>query len=377
LIGSSEPESDLQELIKEERPRYAAIESAMGLLNWGYSAFERRVINDNWRDQLVNAQTQVTAGSDSKYDLAAGGPAYVAAVCIRDHWWEMSSEQQEWCAQTVCDAVEADADTTEHLAIVARNPMEGSRPAAFAVSALFDKALSSKTNARLLPALAKAVMHSVGETVSYAMLGVAHFLWQSDRALALTCVQALVTQELEKYAFRDQRQRPFGEQEQESYETYEADVRSRLREFITNRVTGNESQIAALNLARWPARAVSQHLFAIATEHPNDPLARLLMQRCVVMLPTIWEMNESRCSSMSHNSGDQERYDRHIEHEEESREIVLRGELDSVEGRGAELEALWDQGVPVTVPKIVKAQNSRPATGIRHEVPDLLAERVL
>jgi hypothetical protein len=226
----------------------------------------------------------------------------------------MCPEQQEWCAQTVCDAIEADADVTEHVSVVARNPMEGSRPAAFAVSALFDKALSSQTQARLLPALAKAVMHSVGETVSYAVLGLAHFLWRSDRALALTCVQALVTQELEKHAFLDwQRRRPFIEQE--SGEAYEADVRSRLREFIANRGAGNEAQIAALNLARWPGRAVSQHLFAIATEHPNDPLVRLLMQRCVVMLPTIWEMNESSRSSMSHSRGDEERYDSHIEHE--------------------------------------------------------------
>ena len=70
-----------------------------------------------------------------------------------------------------------------------------------------------------------------------------------DRALALTCVQALVTQKLEKHAFRDrQRRRPFIEQE--SDEAYETDVRSRLREFIANRGTSNEAQIAALNLAR-------------------------------------------------------------------------------------------------------------------------------
>ena len=149
LIGSSEPESDLQELIEKERPRSAAFESAMGLLHWGRSAFEGRAINDNWREQLLNAQTLVTAGpsSEYEYDVAAGGPAYVAAVCIRDHWSELSPEQQECCAQIICDAIEADADATEHLSIVALNPFEGSLPAAFAVSALFDKVLSSVTQA--------------------------------------------------------------------------------------------------------------------------------------------------------------------------------------------------------------------------------------
>jgi hypothetical protein len=68
--------------------------------------------------------------------------------------------------------------------------------------------------ARRLPALAKAVRHSVGETVSDAVLGVARYLWRSDRALALTCVPARVTQKLEKHAFRDRlRRRLFIEQE--------------------------------------------------------------------------------------------------------------------------------------------------------------------
>jgi hypothetical protein len=86
LIGSSEPESGLQELIEKERPRSVAFESAMGLFHWGRSAFEGRAINDNWREQLLNAQMLVTTGpgSEYEYDLAAGGPAYVAAVCIRD-----------------------------------------------------------------------------------------------------------------------------------------------------------------------------------------------------------------------------------------------------------------------------------------------------
>jgi hypothetical protein len=226
----------------------------------------------------------------------------------------MSSEEQEWCAKTVCDAVEADADLTEHLFIVAHNPMGASRPAAFILSTLLDKALPQPIQQRLLPALAKAVMHAVEETVSYAVQGIGRFLWRSDRALALTCIQALVIDAVEKHAFLEkQRQRPF--LERESDEAFEAHLRSRLRGFIADREPADEAQIVGLNLARWPGRAVSKHLFAIGTQQPSDPMARQLMRRCIAVLPIIWEAHERSRHVGLRNRGDEERYDPHFEHD--------------------------------------------------------------
>ena len=316
LIGSSEPEPDLQKFIQDESPRFAALDSAMTLLTWGQSVFAGRAGDrEKWREQLAAAESLVTSGygSGSEDVLATGGPVYIAAVCIRDHWSEMSGRQQNWCAQTVCNAVEADADITDYLHVVARNPMEGSRPAAFILSALFGKDLSPGIHKRLLPTLAKAVMHAVGETTLYAVQGIGRFLWASDRALALTCLQALVTTAVEKHSFAEiQRQRPF--LERESDETFESKLRSEMREFIINRRAANEEQIGALDLGRWPGRTVSKHLFSIVTEQPNDPLAQQLMRRCIAALPLIWEANQRRHSVGRRNRGE-ERYDPHFEHD--------------------------------------------------------------
>jgi len=62
---------------------------------------------------------------------------------------------------------------------------------------------------------------------------------------------------------------------------------------------------------------------------------------------------------------------------EESREILLRGPVNSIEGRCTELESLWDQGKLVTVQENVRGGSTQQATGIRHEVPDALAAQVL
>jgi hypothetical protein len=316
LIGSSEPEPDLQAIIEEQKPRSAAFDTAISLLNWGKSAFEGRVASDDWDERLGKAQeylgTRATAGDER--DLAAGGPAYVAAVCIRDHWPEMSSEQQQWCAQTVCDAVDADADVADYLSVGARNPMEGSRPAAFAVSALFGKTLLPETQARLFPTLAKAVMHAVEETVAYAMQGVGQFLWTSDRGLALTCVQALVTDATERHAFMErQRRQPFTERESE--EPFHGDLRLRLREFVSRREAADEAQIATLNIAIWPGRAVARHLFGIAAQNPLDPLLQQVMQRSAALLPAFWEANDRTRRLRSGGHDDEERYDARIEHD--------------------------------------------------------------
>lgn len=316
LIGTCGPEPDLQQVIEAQKPRSAAFESAISLLNWGISAFEGKSASSDWNERLGKAQEYVGTkkASDGERDLAAGGPVYVAAVCIRDHWQEMSTEQQQWCAQTVCDAVDAEADVTEHVSVVARNPIGGSLPAAFIVSALFGKTLSQKIRTRLLPTLAKAVMNAVEETVTYAMRGVGQFLWTSDRELALTCVQALVTDAKERHiCLERQRRRPFTILESE--ETFHGELRSRLREFISRREAADEAETGTLNCAVWPGRSVARYLFQIAVRNPQDPLLRQIMQRSTALLPMIWRSDRQRHRLPHGANGGEDRYDLQIEHD--------------------------------------------------------------
>lgn len=317
LIGTSAPEPDLQALIDERAPRTTELDTALSLLHWGQSAFEGRATSQDWQEQLPIAQAHVASrpAFSEERELAGGGPAYVAAVCIRDHWEELSPVEQEWCAQTVVDAIEADADVTDHFLVVGLNSMEGSRPAAFAVMALFAKPLALTIQARLLPALSRAVLHSVEETVSYAVQGIAQFLWKSNRSLALTCLQALVTQAMEYHAFvEEQRRRPFTEREGEEDDPLAR--RLRLREFVLNQSAANESQIASLDLSCWPGRSFAQHVFAIAAENPDDSLLRTIMERSASTLPEIWEANENdRGIGGRRGRGEENRFDLSIEHD--------------------------------------------------------------
>jgi hypothetical protein len=60
---------------------------------------------------------------------------------------------------------------------------------------------------------------------------------------------------------------------------------------------------------------------------------------------------------------------------EESQEILLRGDLNSIDGRCAEFESLWDQGQPVLITE--KRSTESAPVGVTHEIADPLAAEVL
>jgi hypothetical protein len=318
ILGTVPPAPDLQQHIEREQPRSEAQQSAMRLFVWGQQAFRRQVDVDirpeEWRHYLALAQSQVSTGyGEGRRDPAAGGPAFVAAVCIRDHWSDMSSEEREWCARKVCDSIEADANATDHLTVVAQNPFEGSRPAAFILPALFGKQLPPEIESRLLPVLSVAVIHNVEETVDYAVQGISHFLWRTDRSLALTCLQALVTEELEMDAFWE-RQRKSRFEETTPEHQFKADLRRRMRQFIRERGQCNEAQIISVDFSRWPGRGVAKKVFAVATNHPLDPFVQQIMRRSIETLPTIWSRTQRSRRFNPANEDEDERFDPTTEH---------------------------------------------------------------
>jgi hypothetical protein len=293
LYGPNQPPAQLRDFVEAKRPGHEAASSQLALWSWGSSKFKRgrsdaEAAND-WREQLAKAQAQKETKnlSDSERPVAAGGHVFVAAVCVRDYWPEMTALEQEWCAHTIIDAVELDADTEDGFLAAGRIIMDGSGAAALVLPVLFGKSVLPAVESRLLPALAKAVTHAFNEIVSFTLRGVGLYLWQADRSLALTCVQALVTDALASHSDAlNQRGRPF--HERNSLEAMRGDRRKRLREFIANRGAWNEDEILKLDLMRWPGTAVCQHLLAIATQNPNDPFCRRLLSQCVSALQTTW-----------------------------------------------------------------------------------------
>ncbi len=120
-LEAKDPEPDLKEMVDRNTPRLARMQNQMGLLMWALRIFKREIEysdSDEWRAKLEAAMSfeRAPTTADQMDDAASGAPDIVAAVCVRDHWREMSDEQRQWSVERVCSAVLATADNWNHIA---------------------------------------------------------------------------------------------------------------------------------------------------------------------------------------------------------------------------------------------------------------------
>src|SRR3989442_1150244 len=95
------PEPDVQAMVDESASRLAAINARLGVLMWAIQAFRRETGKydpSQWTTKLTEAQgMEREAGQE---DGSRHAPGFVATVCIRDRWDDMSPTQREWCVDT-------------------------------------------------------------------------------------------------------------------------------------------------------------------------------------------------------------------------------------------------------------------------------------
>ncbi len=92
-------------------------------------------IYSNWQEALAEAQELSAYLQDNSNNedarLHAGGPVYVAAVCLREYCDELTDEQKGWCAEQIIVAVTEEMNSFfDDLVRVSAFEFAGSRPAA-------------------------------------------------------------------------------------------------------------------------------------------------------------------------------------------------------------------------------------------------------
>lgn len=95
----SAPDADLQEMMDVNAIQAQAMNARVSLLMWGMKVFswEDRATYDptQWKHRLAEARA-IEDKSAGELEPGDGGLGYVAAVCIRDHWDEMSDDERKW-----------------------------------------------------------------------------------------------------------------------------------------------------------------------------------------------------------------------------------------------------------------------------------------
>ena len=198
-LDLDEPEPDVKRMVDESSVRVSVMDARLRLLMWALHVFKNEDVETwspaEWRQRLGQARAQEIAGfCDDGLDMARGGPGIVAAVCVRDHWQEMSADEQNWCVEVVCSEIAGQGSVWTSIARIQRTEMSADRMCASVISVLVAKSLSVAQRSRVRQAFITALTHSVDQVRWYAACGVAKQLWPGDRELVMRCVNALATE---------------------------------------------------------------------------------------------------------------------------------------------------------------------------------------
>jgi hypothetical protein len=188
------PDPDVQAMVDENATRFGAMTARMGLMMWAYKIFKREQCESHdpsmWEERLLEA---MSANADDEDDahMVRGGPGIVAAVCIRDHWEEMSTPQRDWCLERACSEVMTQANEWSHLDRVQRYDMAADRASAWVLPLLLTKPISETQRSTIMKAFVAALTHPIDEVRWYVVWGVTENTWPADRLLAMRCVNAI------------------------------------------------------------------------------------------------------------------------------------------------------------------------------------------
>jgi len=294
-----EPEPDVRAMMDKAAARVGAMNARMGLMMWAYRIFKRDKTESYdlalWQQRLLEAGSLDVddEGDADTTNMARGGPGIVAAVCIRDHWEEMSASQRDWCLERACSEVMAHANEWNDLQRVQRYDMAADRACAWVLPLLLTKSITEAQRTSAEKAFAAALTHPVDEVRWHAVWGVAEHLWPADRALAMRCVNALATEAALIDRARDAEEaRPYDERRQLDEITAEAATAVRQRFWQQGAIA--EDAHSTLDISEGFGAEASARMLAILGQVPNVPAAVAAFARASQTLVDWWDADDDR-----------------------------------------------------------------------------------
>ncbi len=287
------PAPAVQQLIDESTKKMGEMNARLGVYKWGLQIFQRDSCSADpaqWREKLASAKRMDRTAEQP--DNSRNAPGFVAAVCVRDHWEEMSPEEKDWCIDVICSEISKHADLWGTVDRGQRFSMLADRPCAFVVPQLLSKPLTEAQTPRVRQAFIAALTHPIDEVRWYATWGM-NKLWTANPALALRAVNAIATEA----ALADS---DWNAEEKKRYDTRRtpdtisaaaaADVR---RRFWTEGEIAEDAHVRFDITEIFGAEAHAKVL-AILGQVPNEPLAVAVYRRASEDLVNCWNREHDR-----------------------------------------------------------------------------------
>ena len=306
----NELQPDLAEMSRETGNEMAEMGERLGLWMWGQKAYERSsdVDPSEWRPRLQQAST---LKATTRPMLGEGGPAFVAAVCVRDHWSEMDEGQRSWCVEVASSVVEAgDEDWSGH-GQASQGMMDGSGACANALAFVLGQERGSPPVRRAASAFSVALTHPSLWLRWHAAHAVAQHLTLLRREVVWLCVNtvafhATLAQERLK---RGSRRKVVDEQWERMQRVVAVEVRGR---FLRSLEAGAAEESAdeptlptgafdSINLSTWQGADAAALSLAMLARSGGDRNAVAAHARLARTLVGWWDQDaKSRHSEARH-----------------------------------------------------------------------------
>jgi hypothetical protein len=293
-----EPESDVKEMMDQAATHFQVQNSRLGLLMWGVKVFgheEGRMYDPGqWRHRLQEARIPTVGdGNTAEPDLSRGGPGFVAAVCVRDHWHEMSEDERSWCVGVVCSEVEREGNRWNDFARVQLGSMSADRPCAWVLPLLLGKSLDEASCLRVRQTLVVALTHPINEVRRYTAPSIGTHLWAVDQDLTLGCVNALAMEAtLVQQEVNTERSRPYLERRQ--FNEIGAECAETVRRHFFEDGAIANSAYEAMDASTWFGAEANERILTILGQAPTEPAAIGAFKRLANILVGWWDADDDR-----------------------------------------------------------------------------------
>ncbi len=161
------------------------------LYDWGLKRWRRDSGEggaEPWQRALSLARDAKPYIESDWVHFTGNGPPVVVAVCVRDHWGEMSTSERRWCASALIAEVGRYSDHTHHHVFALARSVDSDSIAARSLPKIL---ANDPDNKKILEAVARSLTHASPAVCLSSAKGVGEHLEPKHRNLVLRCAGAV------------------------------------------------------------------------------------------------------------------------------------------------------------------------------------------
>ena len=285
---------EVQGLIDASTKQLGEMNSRLRVYSWGLQIFRRDSGSADpalWREKLASAQGMDRAAENP--DMSHNAPGFVAAVCVRDRWEEMSLEEKGWCIDVICSEVSKHAEKWGTTDRIQKFSMRADRPCAFVVPLLLSKPLTEAQTLRVRQAFIAALTHPVDEVSWYATWGINDKFWAENPTLALRSVNAMATEAaLADHDWSNEGKKRYDKRR--ALDTIAATAAAEVRRrFWMDGAIAEDAHIR-FDITKVFGAEAHAKILTILGQVPNEPLAVAAHKRASANLVDCWNRDHDR-----------------------------------------------------------------------------------